>query len=79
VTYAILSFGGFAGFGDTLFAIPMELVTPDLEIGSERVLFNVDPEWLEEMPGFDEREWPETSKPFWDALVRDYWDERLER
>lgn len=76
--YAVLSLGGFLGLGDELYAIPTELVTPDVEAGNQRVLFNVEPEWIEEMPGFDQGDWPDVSNPLWDSLVRDFWDERLE-
>lgn len=58
VAYAVLSFGGFLGLGDKLFAIPW----PALELDTEDKVFvlDVDQEMLENAPGFDKDDWPET-------------------
>lgn len=71
--YAVLSFGGFLDIGDKLFAIPMDLLTPDLDPENETVNFNVEQELLTEMPGFDSDNWPDTANPVWDEEVRAYW------
>ena len=59
VLYAVLSFGGFLGIGDKLFAIPWEALTIDTE--NEIVLFDIDKEVLEDAPGFDKDDWPATA------------------
>ena len=58
VAQAVLSFGGFLGLGDKLFAIPWDVLTLDAE--NECFILNVDRETLEEAPGFDRDNWPQT-------------------
>ncbi len=58
VIYAVLSFGGFLGIGDKLFAIPWQALTIDTE--NEVVIFDVEKEVLEDAPGFDKDDWPTT-------------------
>ena len=57
VAYAVLSFGGFLGIGDKLFAIPWR----SLELDTERheFLLNVEKSTLENAPGFDKDNWPD--------------------
>ncbi len=59
LAYAVLSFGGFAGLGDKLFAVPWKA----LELDEEKHNFklNVDKERLQEAPGFDKENWPDMS------------------
>jgi sporulation protein YlmC with PRC-barrel domain len=68
IRYAVLSFGGFLGFGDKLFAIPWEALT----IAHERddpddrfFILDVRQEQLEDMPGFDRDNWPAMADPYW--------------
>jgi sporulation protein YlmC with PRC-barrel domain len=61
IVYAVLSFGGFLGMGDKLFAIPWSSLRVDLEEKSFRL--DIDKKTLEEAPGFDKDQWPE-SKDF---------------
>lgn len=58
IAYAVLSFGGFLGLGEKLFAIPWGALSLD----PERKVFvlNLDREVLEEAPGFDKDDWPQT-------------------
>ena len=56
IAYAVLSFGGFLGMGDKLFAIPWSALTVDtLE---KRFILKVDKELLKRAPGFDKEQWP---------------------
>jgi sporulation protein YlmC with PRC-barrel domain len=57
VAYAVLSFGGFMGFGSKLFALPWSALTVDE--GKKRFVCNVTKESLERMPGFDKNHWPD--------------------
>ena len=57
VAYAVLSFGGFLGFGSKLFALPWSALTVDE--GHRRFVCNVTKEALEKMPGFDKEHWPD--------------------
>lgn len=58
VAYAVLSFGGFLGMGDRLFALPWEAFAVDTE--SKSFVLDVDKETLENAPGFDKDNWPKT-------------------
>src|SRR2546428_1758394 len=51
VAYAVLSFGGFLGIGDKLFAIPWTALRLDRE--RKRFIMDVDKERLKNAPGFD--------------------------
>lgn len=71
VAYAVLSFGGFLGVGDKLFAIPWEALTVDTE--NEEVVFDVQKEVLENAPGFDKDNWPKTTNRDWLVEVYSYY------
>lgn len=55
VRYAALSFGGFLGIGDKLFAVPLQVV--DIRYDGD-VVMNIDRETLETASGFDKTNWP---------------------
>lgn len=57
IVYAVISFGGFLGLGDKLFAIPWASLRVDLE--DESLRMDIDQETLEKAPGFDKDNWPE--------------------
>ncbi len=71
VSYAVLSFGGFLGLGDKLFAIPWEAFTLDPE--EEVFVLDVNKETLENAPGFDEDDWPEHPTHEWMVEVYEYY------
>jgi sporulation protein YlmC with PRC-barrel domain len=56
ISYAVLSFGGFMGFGDKYFAIPWTSFSIDMV--DEKFILNVEKERLENAPGFDKNNWP---------------------
>jgi sporulation protein YlmC with PRC-barrel domain len=70
IAYAVLSFGGFMGMGNKLFAIPWKALTLDAE--EKEFVLNVAKESLEDAPGFDKDQWPEMSHE-WGAQVHDYY------
>mgnify|MGYP001037787954 CR=1 FL=1 len=57
IVYAVLSFGGFLGFADKLFAIPWVSLRVDREAQCFRL--DIDQETLDKAPGFDKDHWPE--------------------
>ncbi len=57
VAYAVLSFGGFLGLGNKLFAVPWSAFT--LDSPKHAFLLDVAKERLEEAPGFDKDHWPD--------------------
>lgn len=79
VAYAVLSFGGFLGMGNKLFAIPWEALKLD-EIEHEFIL-NVEKATLESAPGFDKDEWPDMADPDFGTQVyghygyKPFWNE----
>jgi sporulation protein YlmC with PRC-barrel domain len=67
IAYAVLSFGGFLGMGNKLFAVPWNALTLD-EVEHEFIL-DVPKETLENAPGFDKDNWPDMSDPNWGSEV----------
>jgi hypothetical protein len=72
LAYPIISFGGFLGLGDKWFVIPFDAVT--LNPLDQTFIFDVEKEMLENAPGFDPDQLPDTTDPTWDADVRGYWN-----
>jgi len=60
VAYAVLSFGGFLGMGDKLFAIPWEALM--LNAKDNTFILDVDKDLLKEAPGFDKDHWPDNAQ-----------------
>jgi len=71
VSYAVLSFGGFLGMGEKLFAVPWSALTLDTQ--NKRFTLNVDNERLESAPGFDQNSWPNMADPSWEKGIHDYY------
>ena len=71
IAYAVLSFGGFLGMGDKLFAVPWKALT--LVQGQEHFLLDVDKEVLEDAPGFEKDNWPDFSDPTWGQGIHDHY------
>ena len=71
IAYAVLSFGGFLGMGDKLFAIPWSALTVDKV--EKRFILNVDKELLKRAPGFDKDHWPNMADRAWGAQVFKYY------
>jgi sporulation protein YlmC with PRC-barrel domain len=74
VGYAVLSFGGFLGLGDKLFAIPWAALTLDQE--EKKFVLNLDREVLERAPGFDRHDWPDMTDPDWGGQIYSYYGYR---
>jgi sporulation protein YlmC with PRC-barrel domain len=71
VAYAVLSFGGFLGMGNKLFAIPWEALT--LNERDHEFILNVDKQRLDNAPGFDKDNWPDMADPAFGQKVYDYY------
>ena len=74
MVYAVLSFGGFLGMGDKLFAIPFEALKFDTV--NEKIILDVDKEILENAPGFDKDNWPDITEHSWLVDVYNYYGYR---
>lgn len=71
VSYAVLSFGGFMGVGEKLFAVPWSALTLDTD--NQRFTLNVGKSRLESAPGFDKDNWPDMADPVWAKSIHDYY------
>jgi len=71
ITYAVLSFGGFLGIADKLFAVPWSALK--LDAANKRFLLNVDKERLESAPGFNKDDWPDMADPTWQNTINAYY------
>lgn len=58
IAYAVLSFGGFLGMGNKLFAIPWQALK--LELYEHAFILDVNKEILEKAEGFEKGKWPLT-------------------
>ena len=79
VAYAVLASGGFLGMGDKYFAIPWDLMTVDTD--NKEIVADISKETLENAPGFDKDNWPQTNDRSWVVDVyryygrEPYWDD----
>jgi sporulation protein YlmC with PRC-barrel domain len=74
IAYAVLSFGGFMGMGDKLFAIPWSALVLDTE--RKCFVLDVDKERLKLAPGFDKDHWPTMADPRWASDIHSYYGSR---
>lgn len=72
VAYAVLSFGGFLGLGDKLFAVPMEALT--LDAADKSFILNISKKKLEQAPGFDKDNWPDMTDLAWAGGIYSYYE-----
>lgn len=75
VAYAVLSFGGFLGLGEKLFAVPWNAMGLDLEERS--FILDVDREFLEHAPGFDRNAWPDFASPLFRDRHYSYYEIKI--
>jgi len=67
VAYVVLSFGGFLGMGDKLFAVPWNAMTVDMD--KHCFILDVPKERLKEAPGFDKDDWPDFADEEWGSRI----------
>lgn len=71
VAYVVLSFGGFLGIGDKLFAVPWSAFQVDQR--EHEFVLDVDRKTLETAPGFDKDNWPDMSDPTFGLEVHQHY------
>jgi sporulation protein YlmC with PRC-barrel domain len=71
VAYVVLSFGGFLGIGDKLFAVPWNALR--VEEGEHQFILDVDKQTLENAPGFDKDNWPDMADPAFGASIHQHY------
>src|SRR5262245_20996603 len=67
--YVVLSFGGFAGIGSKLFAVPWQVMSVRFGERDHFFVYDVTVEQLKDSPGFDDSTWPNLGDPAWSAGV----------
>src|SRR5262245_33414288 len=83
-SYAVLSFGGWLGMGDKLFAMPWSVFKPMERAGTDgaertkrerpkTLVLPVSKERLRAAPGFDKKNWPMTANPEWARDIDKYY------
>ena len=76
IEYAVVSFGGFLGMGEKLFAVPFSMLrAPEVPEGDKLAHFtmNVDKARLEKAPGFDKNNWPDVNAATWSDEIDKYY------
>jgi sporulation protein YlmC with PRC-barrel domain len=71
IVYAVLSFGGFLGMGDRLFAVPWQALK--LDTANKRFALNVSKDKLKNAPGFDKDHWPSMADTTWATDVHSFY------
>lgn len=72
IAYAVMSFGGFLGMGDKLFAVPWDAL--ELDVENKGFVLRVEKERLEAAPGFDKNHWPAMADPTWAFAIHEYYE-----
>lgn len=71
IAYAVLSFGGFMGMGDRLFAVPWQALR--LDTVNKRFTLSVSKDKLKNAPGFDKDRWPSMGDTSWASGVHSFY------
>ena len=72
LAYAVLTFGGFMGMGNKLFAMPWRAF--EFSTTENKLILNVDKERLETAPGFDQdAKWPDFTDRAWGDGIYKYY------
>src|SRR5262245_20685266 len=71
VTFAILSFGGFLGMGEKLFAVPLQAMKTSTE--DRTFVLDADKERLKNAPSFDKDRWPDLHDRAFGSTVYSYY------
>jgi sporulation protein YlmC with PRC-barrel domain len=71
IAYAVLSFGGFLGMGDRLFAVPWQALK--LDTANKRFTLSVSKDKLKRAPGFDKDHWPSMADATWATDIHTFY------
>src|ERR687885_1145240 len=73
IVYAVVSFGGFLGMGEKLFAVPWGAFSqPDTH--KDKFVLAVDKDRLRNAPGFDANNWPQMASREWVTTLYSYYN-----
>jgi sporulation protein YlmC with PRC-barrel domain len=70
IQYAILSYDDFLGIGDRMIPIPWRLLTEE----GHTVIIDVDRNFLDHAPSFDNKTWPIISEAEWQETIEKYFE-----
>ena len=73
IAYAVVSFGGFMGLGDKLFAVPWGAFSQAAH-DKETFLLAVDKDRIQNAPGFDQNNWPQMVSREWVSGLYTYYN-----
>jgi sporulation protein YlmC with PRC-barrel domain len=73
IVYAVVSFGGFLGMGEKLFAVPWGAFSQP-KADKETFVLAVDKERLQNAPGFDANNWPQMASREWVTSLYTYYN-----
>lgn len=77
IRYLAVSYGGFLGLGDKLFAIPTSSfeVRRDADSDTHYLVISLSEERLKNAPGFDQSNWPDTADAQWQQGIDRYYSD----
>ena len=67
VAYAVVSFGGFLGMGEKLFAVPFTAF--EYNVAKNQYMLDISKDRLQMAPGFDADNWPSMADEKWNRDV----------
>src|SRR5438309_3976352 len=73
IAYAVVSFGGFLGMGEKLFAVPWGAFAQP-RADKDKFVLDVDKERLKNAPGFDTNNWPQMASREWVTSLYTYYN-----
>ena len=73
IAYAVVSFGGFLGLGEKLFAIPWGAFSQAAN-DKDTFILDVSKERLSNAPGFDQNNWPQMASRDWVSNLYTYYN-----
>jgi sporulation protein YlmC with PRC-barrel domain len=77
VCYAVMSYGGFLGVGEKLFAVPWQTLKLDTE--HNRYVLDVDIAKLDAAPSFDRDNWPNMADEKWADGIHSFYGTLFKR
>lgn len=79
VHYLAVSYGGFLGLGDKLFAVPVDAfrLTRGEDANEYYLTLPVDEKTLKSAPGFDQDNWPDFADKSWDEKINKHYENYL--
>jgi len=73
IAYAVVSFGGFLGMGEKLFAVPWGVFAQP-KADKDTFVLDIDKERLKNAPGFDAHNWPQMASREWVTSLYSYYN-----